>query len=82
MSFIEAQRNITCIHHQFKRSRKVSNEPLDDSKRSFLVSLLEVILEKLKWDPDEDPDDLDEDDIMAFEGLRKVHDAIVQSTTY
>ena len=68
-----------CSHtlHQYKRNRKISTEPLDDAKRSFLVSLLEVILEKLKWDPDGDPDDLDEDDKVAFEGLRKVYDVAI-----
>jgi exportin-T len=47
-------------------------EPLDDSKRTFLVSLLEVILQKMKWDEASDPADIDEDDKAAFEGLRKV----------
>jgi exportin-T len=50
----------------------MSTEPIDASKRSFLASLLEVILEKLKWDPETDPDEIDEDDKVAFEGLRKV----------
>ena len=39
---------------------------------SFLASLVEVILEKMKWDEEADPDDVDEDDKVAFEGLRKV----------
>lgn len=60
-------------HLQYKRSRKMSTEPIDASKRSFLASLLEVILEKLKWDPETDPDELDDDDKVAFEGLRKVY---------
>jgi len=38
----------------------------------FLTSLLEVLLEKLRWDGDEDPADLDEDDRGLFEVLRKV----------
>lgn len=29
-------------------------------------------MQKMKWVKDEDPADLDEDDIVAFEGLRKV----------
>ena len=57
---------------QYKRLRKVSSGPLDESKRSFLVSLLRVILEKMKWEKDDDPDDMDEDDKAAFEDLRKV----------
>ncbi|KAH7884716.1 armadillo-type protein [Phlebopus sp. FC_14] len=54
-----------------KRSRKVSPGPLDDATRSFLSSLLEVILQKMKWERDDDPSDMDEDDIDAFETLRK-----------
>jgi exportin-T len=50
----------------------MSTDPLEESKRSFLVSLLQVIMQKMKWDDEEDPDDLDEDDYTAFETLRKV----------
>ncbi len=57
---------------QYKRQRKSSTDPLEPSKRSFLSSLLTVILEKLKWDEESDPEDMDEDDKAAFEGLRKV----------
>ncbi|KAL6302369.1 ARM repeat-containing protein [Sparassis latifolia] len=59
------------ILSSYKRIRKTSAEPLDDSKRSFITSLLAVILEKLKWDKDADPEDMDEDDKSAFEDLRK-----------
>lgn len=55
----------------YKRSRKVSTDPLEESKRSFLVSLLQVIMQKMKWDDEEDPTDLDDDDFSAFETLRK-----------
>ena len=58
---------------QYKRQRKSSAEPLEPSKRSFLSSLLTVILEKLKWEEDADPEDMDEDDKAAFEELRKVN---------
>ena len=57
---------------QYKRQRKSSSEPLDPAKRTFLSSLLTVILEKLKWDEESDPEDMDEDDKAAFEELRKV----------
>lgn len=50
----------------------MSTEPIDDSKRSFLISLLKVILDKMRWDEESDPDDMDEDEKIAFEGLRKV----------
>lgn len=52
----------------------MSADPLDESKRSFLVSLLQVILTKMKWDeqPDLDDADADEDDIAEFEKMRKV----------
>ncbi|OCH95393.1 ARM repeat-containing protein [Obba rivulosa] len=55
----------------YKRNRKTSTEPLDDTKRSFITSLLTVILQKLKWDEESDPEDMDEDDKVAFEELRK-----------
>ncbi|PCH42166.1 ARM repeat-containing protein [Wolfiporia cocos MD-104 SS10] len=55
----------------YKRSRKTSLEPLDESKRTFLTSLLRVILEKLKWAEDDNPEDMDEDDKAVFEDLRK-----------
>jgi exportin-T len=45
---------------------------LEDSKRSFLASLMEVILTKLKWDENPELDDADEDDIAEFERMRKV----------
>lgn len=54
--------------------RKISSDPIDDSKRSFLVSLLKVILDKMKWDEAAaDPDNIEEDDKTAFETLRKVY---------
>ncbi|KAI0067464.1 ARM repeat-containing protein [Artomyces pyxidatus] len=55
----------------YKRSRKVSADPIDDQKKGFLASLLAVILRKMKWDEDADLDDVDEDDRAAFELLRK-----------
>ena len=57
---------------QYKRARKVSSEPLGDTTGPFLNSLLDVILRKMRWDQNEDPTDLDEDDAVAFDGLRKV----------
>ena len=57
---------------QHKKARKTSADPISDATRAFLTSLLEVLLEKLRWDGDEDPADLDEDDKTAFEVLRKV----------
>ncbi|TFK40342.1 KapM protein [Crucibulum laeve] len=55
----------------YKRARKISSAPLDDSKRSFLTSLLEVILTKMKWEEDADPEDADDDDTAEFEKMRK-----------
>ncbi|KAA1467486.1 ARM repeat-containing protein [Dentipellis sp. KUC8613] len=63
----------------YKRSRKVSTGPIDEQKRAFLVSLLSVILQKMRWDEDADPDDIDEDDKAAFEGLRKELRSFVDS---
>ena len=59
---------------QHKRSRKVATSPLDDSVRTFLASLLRVLLEKLKWDEEADVEDSDEEDNAEFERLRKVGD--------
>ncbi|OJT11445.1 Exportin-T [Trametes pubescens] len=64
----------------YKRQRKSSSDPLDPSKRSFLSSLLTVILEKLKWDEESDPEDMDEDDKAAFEDLRKELRTFMDST--
>ncbi|KAI0049750.1 KapM protein [Auriscalpium vulgare] len=52
----------------YKRGRKVST---DEEKRTFLVSLLSVILDKMKWVEDVDLEDIDDDDKAAFELLRK-----------
>ncbi|KAH9903044.1 ARM repeat-containing protein [Cubamyces lactineus] len=64
----------------YKRQRKSSSEPLDPAKRTFLSSLLTVILEKLKWDEESDPEDMDEDDKAAFEELRKELRTFMDST--
>lgn len=58
--------------NQYKRVKKMSSDPIDDSKRSFLVELLNVILQKMKWEETDDPEDIDDDDKAAFDGLRKV----------
>lgn len=34
------------------------------------MQTLEILLRKMRWDPEEDPEDLDEDDRGAFETLR------------
>jgi exportin-T len=57
---------------QYKKERKASTDPIAPARREFLVSLLSVVLEKLKWEESDDPDDMDEDDKAAFEVLRKV----------
>ena len=49
----------------------MTTAPLDDSQRTFLASLLKVILTKMKWDQEPDPDDVDEDDIAEFDKMRK-----------
>ncbi|KZT72996.1 ARM repeat-containing protein [Daedalea quercina L-15889] len=64
----------------YKRARKSSTEPLEESKRTFLTSLLRVILQKLKWEEESDPDDMDEDDKTAFEDIRKELRTFMDST--
>ncbi|QRV89824.1 exportin-T protein [Ceratobasidium sp. AG-Ba] len=55
----------------YKRAKKNSPQThLTSAKRAFLVQTLEILLQKMRWDPDSDPDDLDDDDRGAFENLR------------
>ena len=68
---------ILIAFEQYKRSRKISSNPIDDTKRNFLSSLLHVILTKMKWDPDADPGDVDEDDNAEFEKMRKVQNFLI-----
>lgn len=58
---------------QHKRAKKNSPQtPVSEPKRRFLSSTLEIVLQKMKWDPDDDPNDMDEDEKAAFEQMRKV----------
>lgn len=41
-------------------------------KHEFLRNTLDILIEKLKWDDSDDPDDMDQDDVMVFENMRKV----------
>jgi exportin-T len=62
---------LQAILTNYKRARKGSNDPIDNSQREFMHSLLNVILEKLKWEEDCEFEDEDEEELAAFEGLRK-----------
>lgn len=55
-----------------KKAKRTSPDQTDDSSRAFLVSILGALLEKMKWDEEADPNDMDEDDKQAFESLRRV----------
>ncbi|KAH8831825.1 armadillo-type protein [Flagelloscypha sp. PMI_526] len=55
----------------YKRLRKASPAPLDDTKRQFLLSLLQVLLNKMKWREDADTMDDDDEEHQEFEGMRK-----------
>ncbi|KAF8604237.1 KapM protein [Ceratobasidium sp. AG-I] len=60
------------IFLMYKRTKKNSPQThLTPAKRTFLMQTLETLLRKMRWDPDEDPEDLDEDDRGAFETLRR-----------
>ncbi|TEB33368.1 KapM protein [Coprinellus micaceus] len=59
------------ILSSYKKIRKVSTEPIDDQKRAFLTTLLQVILQKMKWDEEAEPDDTDDDDNAEFDKMRK-----------
>ncbi|THV03246.1 ARM repeat-containing protein [Dendrothele bispora CBS 962.96] len=59
------------ILSMYKRARKSSSGPIEAEKRNFLTSLLQVMLGKMKWDEEANPDDVDDDDNAEFEKLRK-----------
>lgn len=63
--------SLQVILSAYKRSRKISAVPLDQEKRTFLSSLLEILIIKMKWDIEADLDDVDEDDNAEFEKMRK-----------
>ncbi|CAE7129203.1 unnamed protein product [Rhizoctonia solani] len=55
----------------YKRAKKNSPQThLTVPKRTFLMQTLEILLQKMRWNPDDDPDELDDDDRGAFETLR------------
>ncbi|KAJ7650297.1 armadillo-type protein [Roridomyces roridus] len=54
----------------YRRSRKKPTDPLDDNKRAFLTSLLQVILVKMKWEEDTD-----------FETMRKELRVLMDAVT-
>ncbi|KAF8656825.1 hypothetical protein AX16_002373 [Volvariella volvacea WC 439] len=54
----------------YKRQRKTGT-PISTEMRTFLTSLLEVILVKMKWDEEADPEDAEDDDNAEFDKLRK-----------
>jgi len=58
---------------QYKRIKKAEpNVPITPDKRIFLKQVLDTVIEKMKWDEDDDPEDMDDDDFTAFESIRKV----------
>lgn len=59
-------------YFQLKKVKRSTPQDINDDTRAFLASTLAVLLQKMKWDEDEDPDDMDDDDKHAFESLRKV----------
>ncbi|CAE6461768.1 unnamed protein product [Rhizoctonia solani] len=55
----------------YKRAKKNTPQThLTAAKRSFLMQTLEILLQKMRWNPEDDPDELDDDDRVAFETLR------------
>jgi exportin-T len=73
MSYPDPAWHASHASHQYKRAKKNNpDEPISPEKRAFLNQTLETILEKMKWDEEDDPEDMDEDDLAAFDLLRKV----------
>jgi exportin-T len=50
-------------------------------KRAFLETTLGILIDKLKWDEDDEPDDMDQDDQMMFENMRKVTSLLLVYTS-
>ncbi|KAG8906804.1 pre-tRNA nuclear export protein [Tulasnella sp. 403] len=65
------------ILSSYKKAKKASPQThLTEPKRQFLISTLNVIIQKLKWDSDtaedeEEFEEMDEDDKTAFEKMRQ-----------
>jgi len=58
---------------QYKKAKQASPQThMTTEKHAFLTSFLKVVIEKLRWDPDTSPDDLEQDERAAFESMRKV----------
>ncbi|EJD48923.1 ARM repeat-containing protein [Auricularia subglabra TFB-10046 SS5] len=63
---------LTTLLSSQKKSQNRLPSVSQDSLRQFWTSLLGVILKKMRWDADAEPqEDMDEDDLQAFETLRK-----------
>ncbi|CEL55488.1 Exportin-T OS=Laccaria bicolor (strain S238N-H82 / ATCC MYA-4686) GN=LOS1 PE=3 SV=1 [Rhizoctonia solani AG-1 IB] len=55
----------------YKRAKKNTPQThLTPSKRTFLMQTLEILLQKMRWNPEDDPEELDDEDRVAFETLR------------
>ncbi|EJD06563.1 ARM repeat-containing protein [Fomitiporia mediterranea MF3/22] len=62
---------LSSILGSLKKVKRSSPHEITDDIRAFLASTLTTLLQKMKWDEDEDLDDMDADDKHAFEHLRK-----------
>jgi exportin-T len=68
--------SLVLIHLKYKKSKQVSPQThITPEKRQFLQTTLGILIDKLKWDEDEDPDEMDPDDLMMFDNMRKVRKA-------
>ena len=57
---------------QLKKIKRSTPQDISDDVREFLSSTTAALLQKMKWDDEDDYEDIDEDDKHAFESLRKV----------
>ncbi|KAF8526317.1 ARM repeat-containing protein [Hysterangium stoloniferum] len=63
---------LTSLLTAYKRLKKSNPDGfMSSEKLTFLQQVLDTTLSKMKWDEDADPDDMDEDDLTAFDLLRK-----------
>lgn len=66
-------RVVNSIILQYKRAKQASPQThMTGDKRAFLETTLRILIDKLEWDEDDEPDDMDQDEQMVFENMRKV----------
>jgi hypothetical protein len=50
---------------------------MTSERREFLQKAVEILVKKLKYDPEDEPEYFDEDDAADFENIRKVRHLVL-----